>query len=453
MELAYILNCFKSQFPDIHKEVLKTLKTCDKNYEKVKVVHGLLKSLKWFPGSKEPSKKCNEKSKELRSKGNLAFSKKMFFDALKFYNEAICHATDGEEMAIAYGNRSACYFELKMYDLCCDNIARAKSAGFPQRLLLKLDKRNSDALKRLKQIEEADEDDYVDPERDPELSLRQNPNVPFFANCLELKVNDDHGRHYVTNEKLLPGQIIAVEDPYAIALTRDFYYQRCAHCMKENYLNLLPCPSCIYTMFCSKECCDGNKVHQYECPISTFTSVNNIISLPLRMVLMELESFKSIQQWSDFHKSQQDWKFKFSSKLTIEQKIRNVNSLTTNQEKRDLEIVFAITVVVAGIYEQLMEKTKLKILNDNQRNLLMNNLVRCYQTCSANQFLCDTYDSESSTRHMSTEIFARGTYPFCSMFNFACAPNVYHMFRGTQLLLIVQRIIQPGHQLFINYGV
>lgn len=74
--------------------------------------------------------KSNVNSKKFREAGNKLFIKgfKFMYEAMQLYNQALCMAEpgDGDELSIAYANRSAVLFEWKQYDLCRDNIELLK---------------------------------------------------------------------------------------------------------------------------------------------------------------------------------------------------------------------------------------------------------------------------------------------------------------------------------------
>ena len=48
--------------------------------------------------------------------------------------------------------------------------------------------------------------------------------------------------------------------------------------------------------------------------------------------------------------------------------------------------------------------------------------------------------------------FASGSYLFCSLVNHSCAPNVAKIFIDDKVVMIVQRPIKAGSQIFDNYG-
>lgn len=51
-----------------------------------------------------------------RKEGNSYFGRHQWKDAMELYNESLCFSENGlEQMSLAYANRSACFFNLKMY--------------------------------------------------------------------------------------------------------------------------------------------------------------------------------------------------------------------------------------------------------------------------------------------------------------------------------------------------
>jgi SET and MYND domain-containing protein 4 len=68
-----------------------------------------------------------------------------------------------------------------------------------------------------------------------------------------MKRSKDFGRFVVTNKDLKVGEILAIEEPHFKILKSDSRYencqemnkfQRCAVCLKDNLMHLIPCPSC-----------------------------------------------------------------------------------------------------------------------------------------------------------------------------------------------------------------
>lgn len=62
--------------------------------------------------------KNDERSKKLRENGNKLYKEKKCNEALEAYTESIVYATpDGNEITLAYANRSAVLYTIKDYEV------------------------------------------------------------------------------------------------------------------------------------------------------------------------------------------------------------------------------------------------------------------------------------------------------------------------------------------------
>lgn len=188
--------------------------------------------------------KNNTKSSALRDKGNEYYLNKRFIEALLKYNESLLFAVPGSEnISLAYGNRSACYFNLAEYQHCLNNIKLAIDNDYPASRMSSLDQRD----KKCRELMEKSEKDMSD---DPmhffKLTYPCNPEIPFMSNCLELKRNDKYGRYIVTNHDLNPGDIITVSEPFFKIIDRSARLHSCTYCATNSILfDLIPCPGCV----------------------------------------------------------------------------------------------------------------------------------------------------------------------------------------------------------------
>lgn len=192
-----------------------------------------------FP--EEDRKKSTKLSDQFRDDGNKHFQKFQFLEALVKYNRSLCQAVPGsKQVGLAYGNRSAVYFECKMFQKCLDNIKLARASGYPTDKLARLDDRE-DKCKKLMTVEN-DKDgqqwDFF------QLSYPANKKIPFIVDCLQLRQNNRDGRHIVTTRDLKSGDIIAIEEPFFKCIHPDVRYSRCSNCLKTNMLHLVPCKKC-----------------------------------------------------------------------------------------------------------------------------------------------------------------------------------------------------------------
>jgi hypothetical protein len=220
----------------------------------------------------------------------------LFFQLL--YNESLCYAIPGSNaMALAYGNRSAAYFEVQEYDKCLENIKAALINKFPQQKVSKLIERKEMCKKIL--ASSGDDDHSGSPNEvahfEFKLTRPANPKIPFIADCLKLKYNKKFGNHITTNKALVPGDIVAIDELFYHTITMnrpnamytafaffphffETHFSFCAHCLKSNLLSLAPCEGCIHTMYCSEECRSNAKsYHELEC--ETFDHLPNHLAV------------------------------------------------------------------------------------------------------------------------------------------------------------------------------
>lgn len=198
--------------------------------------------------------KSNVQSEILRSDGNKFYSQRNFHDALLKYNESLCFAELGSEnLGLAYANRSAVYFEMKIFERCLKNIEMAKLNNYPEKTLDLLRKREEKCNEIMKNQSLNQSEKFYDPWNFFKLSYPPNKKLPFIANCLEVDCNEQFGRYIVTNKQLNVGDIVAIEKPFCSVLLAESPFveiptsnilQNCTNCLKANYLDLIPCELC-----------------------------------------------------------------------------------------------------------------------------------------------------------------------------------------------------------------
>lgn len=153
------------------------------------------------------TRKSNEKSEALRKEGNEFYSRRKFFKALLKYNESLCFAEpESDNVGHAYANRSAVYFETRLYEKCLNNVQQAKLHRYPESNFEVLAKREEKC--RGQKERSSDVWSFF------KLSHKPNQKLPFIADCLEVKKSDKYGRHVITNRSLKVGDIVVVERPF-----------------------------------------------------------------------------------------------------------------------------------------------------------------------------------------------------------------------------------------------
>ncbi|EDW73803.1 uncharacterized protein Dwil_GK19653 [Drosophila willistoni] len=431
------------------------------NYSKVNFVEHALIDFKYmekiYLNVVMREDKSNKRSVEFRMLGNEQFSLKnrKYFQALELYNKSICFAEpNSEHLSIGYANRSAVLFEWKRYRECLANIELARKANYPARLSHKLDKRERDCQQLL---------DQQQPDVQPyefKLGFEPHPQLPYVADCLELRESPDEGRFIVTKQDLVVGDLVAIEQPFCSTLLPPMRYIRCATCKMENYLTLIPCDSCCSVMFCSEECKTKamTTFHRYECPIIDFLHrmFNKIHGIALRTTLAALELHSSIEDlmsYCDKPENQDKCAFDLDyGQLTPQESYRAIHGLVTNQHLRSVSDLFQRSVVCAVLKHFIIEYTPLKeyLGGEDGRNFFTDLLFRHLQTSPSNMHGIDLVEQVNETKDDQTH--SSGAYAFLSLLNHSCAPNTLRIYEGTKAYLFVLRPIKAGDVLYDNYG-
>lgn len=210
-----------------------------------------------MPVNESNSRKSHDKAEAARRAGNKFYVERSFFDALEKYNESLCFAVEGSGAAgLAFANRSAVYFEMKLYGKCLKNLELAKVNGYPEKNFSILDKRAQKCLEQIKAGHEADNEE--DPFDSIKLSHQASSKLPFVADCLELKRSEKFGRFVEAKQDLKVGDILAIERPKFRTIKSDSRYEscqetnkfhRCCFCLRDNLMDLIPCESCTASEF------------------------------------------------------------------------------------------------------------------------------------------------------------------------------------------------------------
>lgn len=436
------------------------------NAQKVRFAEKIWLDSKIGPSNPMRIRKCDLKSAELRTLGNNYFSlkNKDYFKALEYYNQSICHATsESENLSIGYANRSAIYFAWQKYDVCLENIRRAREAGYPERLMDKLDKREAECLKFVNVNNNDDEKVEDELMLAPKLSFPPHPTVPFIAECLELHESNQYGRFVVTNRDLKVGQVVAIEEGFCTLILPCVRYQRCANCLGEFDLSLYPCNNCTSTMFCSAECqTEGEcNFHKYECPVIDFMfTMLNIIQLSaVRVAIRAITCWQSVASLIEFtenccNESFNAFTLPYTDDMEPSEMYRAVHTLETNQDKRSTSDLFQRAVITAVLYRALVQHTGLreKLPTDREVDLLIELIFRHLQTASTNFHRLETLANVRNANNLDDVSYGSGAYAFCSLINHSCAPNIVRLPIGQRIAIFVLRPIKSGEQLLDNYG-
>lgn len=285
-------------------------------------------------------------STEARQEGNQLYKRKdhnaeVHKNIFSLYSKSIAFAPNPtEELALAYGNRSALLLHLKNYRECITDVGRAISITKSNALKIKLLCRRvecliavgspkgqeslGEAIDIFDRISENDQDrDNLakliekckislsfdrgrgSPRVDNSVNefLKSAPRAESLSN-VDIKYSEKYGRHLVAARNFKPGEVIHVEKPYASVPNDAIPYMYCSHCLNLA-LSGVPCKSCNYYIFCSEKCRDEawKTYHDAECSIIPYVNgiqINQDIrygfQLGMRILIMRLKELGSLEK-------------------------------------------------------------------------------------------------------------------------------------------------------------
>lgn len=172
-----------------------------------------------------------------------------YIQALTSWNNVLSQNVARNLRAHVYNKRSLIYRETQLYKQCLNNIALAEYCGCTE-----------DLSERKAFCERAIDKHGKNvgipmPKKFLKLSYTVNPKLPFMVDCLKLETNSQHKYNIITERDLFVGDVIAIEDPFFTVsfavkgMKASGSGQRCYHCNKDNFLNLMQCSTCDKGMF------------------------------------------------------------------------------------------------------------------------------------------------------------------------------------------------------------
>lgn len=294
--------------------------------------------------------KCDITSQAKRKIANMHFKDRNWEDAIEYYNEALCFAEKGSKcMGIAFANRSACFFNLKLYDKCLIDIelALAKESNCPKPLIPELEKRKLDCQKLIASL-------MYSQKWTPQLDFMKNEQFPGMGDVIEI-AKSTNGKHAIyAKQNIEVGKIVAIDKGFTKTLFM-IYGWKCNICLKSN-TNLVPCKKCTTSMFCHN--CNDNDLHEFECGMKTsiFSSFNNYLMQELRTFFVAMNLFENADEMMNFvEQSISSVEFEIPNSLKDDRskyraflKLTNKNTPET-QDKQFARIVFCVYKILLEI--------------------------------------------------------------------------------------------------------
>lgn len=399
--------------------------------------------------------KSNQIAEAIRMKGVKAFLNGELYEAIMKFNKSLCLAEPStKNVGLIFANRAEAYFKLELYEHCLYNLELARNEYCPK-----------EKLDEMKEIEESCLNLLGGPmivHENPwnffKLSYPAKEKLPYVINSLEVKCDKKYGRYIITNQPLNVGDIIAIENPFFKILKTDpeddeypetNFYQYCANCLSDNLLDLIPCSKCLTTMFCSQKCLQAanKRFHQYECSILQPLNETGNWRMTLRCFFDALSICKgSIEQLEklmnesdemsptvfnfDFGgpNSSENVKYQLMCMLALERKVevkvKDFSSLFLQHPKLT-NLWRSHNIFINKFLERMMQIEILNFHGIKGRSLSRN---KPYRSCLGD-----------------------GGYPFCSLINHSCCPNTMRIVVDNRMVLVVERPIKKGDQIFDCY--
>ncbi|NXK52118.1 SMYD4 protein, partial [Chauna torquata] len=255
-----------------------------------------------------------------REEGNRRFGRCCYGAAAVLYSQAASHELPGSpEVSLCFANRSAALFHLGHFEVCLEDIARAQSHSYPDRLLPKILLRKAECLLCLGRLQDAvdtltavenkiamggimtspahqtllkklsqlkikvcETESCPEPAREAHGDIQseseiweENGSISGASSSLSLNFNTEKGRHLVASQDILPGQNLLKEEAFVSVLcteegeslllqdSSEMVWSTqvtnadlyCHRCLKQ-LLASVPCHGCSYAKYCSQNCAD-----------------------------------------------------------------------------------------------------------------------------------------------------------------------------------------------------
>ncbi|NWX68138.1 SMYD4 protein, partial [Alca torda] len=298
------------------------------------------------PADKEPAA-----ARFYREEGNRLFGRRQYGAAVRLYSQAASHELpDSPEVSVCFANRSAALLHLGCFEVCLEDIARAESHGYPDRLLPKVLLRKAECLLCLGRLQDAanalsavenkiamdgimtspahqtllkklsqlktkihEKESCPQPAREACGDIQrkseiweENDSISGASSSLSLNFDIERGRHLVAIQDIHPGQNLLKEEAFVSVLcpgesillqdssetawdtrvTNADLY--CHRCLRQ-LLASVPCRGCSYAKYCSQNCADvaWEQYHRTECSLGALLLTLGVFChVALRTVLL-----------------------------------------------------------------------------------------------------------------------------------------------------------------------
>lgn len=183
-----------------------------------------------------------------------------------------------EELALAYGNKSAVLYHLQKYDEAIKCIELAIASDYPADKLKKLNERKNNCINKLK--DEPSTSGTAEQQSPKAITAPEKEG--FVENCIEIDwlTGDLSELGVRARRDLAQGERILYERPFVNSLHKENYDDFCYLCFKKLSFEVqFPCRCCVQVCYCSAECeaRSWRKFHRIECGYIDLYQINELL--------------------------------------------------------------------------------------------------------------------------------------------------------------------------------
>lgn len=202
-------------------------------------------------------------------------------------------------------------------------------------------------------------------------------------------------------------------------------------------------------MFCTQSCLESswNRFHKYECG-SLDQSLDNDNEYDIMIMKIVFESLNCCGSLEKLQALLGD------SKLTATVFEFDLND-TKTKEKNLLKAVYSLKKGPTSDEDLSMAEwiTDLPIFTSlcktkSQREFLKSFVIKVMGIIDRNSYIF--YCPALNSSYVNEEI-GSGVFPFASLINHSCSPNLYRVFVDNKQVFVVKKPIEAGQQLFVGY--
>ncbi|XP_025204089.1 SET and MYND domain-containing protein 4-like isoform X2 [Melanaphis sacchari] len=473
----YYTDCFQKN--EIMGEVYIAFAKLPTAADKFLYTYNILKKYNKLPMEcKLTNPKCNKKARLIRADANVKFQNKDYISAFCEYNKCVMTAKiDSKDFVFALANRSAALYYLEEYEACIHDIHQALAKNYPIELAYKLYEREVKCLQLMGKTSQAklkfkellyhlsraslSKENKKDIEMQIKRLLKEtnkkdtnnqlnlikllggpNRNIPALSKFVKMKYSESMGRCLVVSSDINPGDVLAIEKPYAGVLRRESYEYNCQNCFKR-CLNGIPCLKCTLVIYCNETCRvkSYENGHKYECSIfSTFNNWPRLDKYIATVLALNAETSDPMMRG-------------FNNGKYLSDQFCSVYTLEGNETKRTVSDLFLRNCYAASMVS-IMKLAGLQI-PDHQLGTVGESLVHIICAVSSN-----AHGITQPPNHKTWSLIHENKFmpvasllmPVLSLLNHHCDPNVVrHNYNGTIVLTAIQPI-SKNSQIFDNYG-